>query len=286
LYDFIVKTGANGYMTKSISHKTMTFKDNTFKTNDQGLILEEPLSMRIDGNSYAVVMRTPGDEINHAAGFFLSEGLVNHRDNFITIGYCTEEGVNVVTATLQPERKEIVKDLLDRRGFVSQTSCGICGKELIKDIFQIVKPVPQHLKTSIADIGSCFAKLVNHQSLYKTTRGAHAAMILDTGLNPISFAEDVGRHNALDKAIGKVFMENRLHESGLAVMSSRISYELVQKAARAGIEMIVALSRPTSLAVELASQLNMTLACLDKGDAVMVYCGKDRFKEKDRFGMS
>jgi FdhD protein len=265
-------------MLESISHKAMVFEDNVYQAKDQELILEEPLSMRIDGNPYAVVMRTPGDEIYHAAGFFLSEGLVNHRDNFTTIGYCTEEGVNVVTATLQPERKRVVKDLLERRGFVSQTSCGICGKELIKDIFQIVKPVTKHLKMSIADVGSCFAKLVDQQSLYKTTRGAHAAMILDTRLNQISFAEDVGRHNALDKAIGRVFMETGLHESGLVVMSSRISYELVQKAARAGLEIIIALSRPTALAVELASRLNMTLTCIDNDDAVMVFCGKDRFQ--------
>jgi FdhD protein len=264
-------------MTESIFHKTMTFKDNAFQAIDQELILEEPLSMRIDGNPYAVVMRTPGDEIHHAAGFFLSEGLVNHRDNFTTIGYCTEEGVNVVTATLQPERKKVVKDLLDRRGFVSQTSCGICGKELIKDIHQIVKPVGKQVKISIQDIATCFEKLVDMQSLYKTTRGAHAAMILDTRLNSLSFAEDVGRHNALDKAIGGVFMDSRLHEAALAVMSSRISYELVQKAARAGLEMIVALSRPTALAVDLASQLGMTLACLGKGDVVMIFCGQDRF---------
>ena len=223
-------------------------------------------------------MRTPGDEIYHAAGFFLSEGLVNHKDNFTTIGYCTEEGVNVVTATLQPERKSMVKDLLERRGFVSQTSCGICGKELIKDIYQIVRPVAGRLSMSIRDVGSCFAKLVNTQSLYKTTRGAHAAMILDTQLKPISFAEAVGRHNALDQAIGRGFMDLRLQDSGLAVMSSRISYELVQKAARAGLEMIIALSRPTALAVELASRLNMTLACIDKNDAVMVFCGSERFQ--------
>lgn len=265
-------------MLESIQHKTMMFQNNTLGTRNQALILEEPLSLRIDGNPYAVVMRTPGDEIYHAAGFFLSEGLVNHKDDFTTLGYCTEEGVNVVTATLRQERKRIVKDLLERRGFVSQTSCGICGKELIKDIYQIVKPVARHLSMSIRDVGSCFAKLVDKQSLYKTTRGAHAAMILDTRLNPISFAEDVGRHNALDKAIGRVFMETRLHESRLVVMSSRISYELVQKAARAGLEMIVALSRPTALAVELGTRLNMTLACIDKGDAVMVFCGKDRFE--------
>ncbi len=267
-------------MLESNSHKTMMFEDNILRTKNQELILEEPLSLRIDGNPYAVVMRTPGDEIFHAAGFFLSEGLVDHKDNFTTIGYCSEEGVNVVTATLQPERKKIVKDLLERRGFVSQTSCGICGKELIKDIYQIVKPVATRLSMSIKEAGSCFGKLVDTQSLYKTTRGAHAAMILDTRLKPIAFAEDVGRHNALDKAIGRVFMETRLHESSLVVMSSRISYELVQKAARAGLEMIIALSRPTALAVELASRLNMTLACIDKSDTVMVFCGSERFEQR------
>ena len=260
------------------SHETMIFKNGTFKMRIEELILEEPLSMRIEGDPYAVVMRTPGDEVNHAAGFFLSEGLVNHRDDFTTIGYCTEEGVNVVTATLKPGQKRVVKDLLERRGFVSQTSCGICGKELLKDIFQIVRPVTRHLKMSITDVGLCFDKFVDQQSLYQKTRGAHAAMILDSGLTPLSFAEDVGRHNALDKAIGRVFMETRLAESSLAVMSSRISYELVQKAARAGLEMIVALSRPTTLAVELASRLNMSLACLGKDNAVMVFCGGDRFR--------
>ena len=266
-------------MLESSPHKTMIFEDGVSVTKDQDLILEEPLSLRIDGNPYAVVMRTPGDEIYHAAGFFLSEGLVNHKDNFTTLGYCSEEGVNVVTATLEPERKKVVKDLLERRGFISQTSCGICGKELIKDIYQIVQPVTNHLSLSITDVSPCLEKLVKRQSLYKTTRGAHAAMVLDTRLNPLSFAEDVGRHNALDKAIGRVFMDTRLHESGLAVMSSRISYELVQKAARAGLEMIIALSRPTALAVALASRLNMTLACLGKGDAVMVFCGGDRFEK-------
>lgn len=266
-------------MLESTYHKTMIYEKNATGTKNQELILEEPLSLRIDGNPYAVVMRTPGDEICHAAGFFLSEGLVNHKDDFTTLGYCSEEGVNVVTATLRPERKRVVRDLLERRGFVSQTSCGICGKELIKDIYQIVKPVSKRLSMSIKDVGSCFTKLMDKQMLYKTTRGAHAAMILDTRLNPLSFAEDVGRHNALDKAIGKVFMETRLHDSALVVMSSRISYELVQKAARAGLEMIVALSRPTALAVELGSRLNMTLATIDKGDAVMVFCGKERFIE-------
>ncbi len=263
-------------MTDSFYYNAMTIKDGVFQDQDQELILEEPLSMRIEGNPYAVVMRTPGDEISHAAGFFLSEGLVSHRDDFGTIGFCTEAGVNVVTATLNPQRRERVKDLLDRRGFVSQTSCGICGKELIKDIHQIVQPVANELQISYQDVGSCVLKLTDQQSLYHATQGAHAALILDSRLLTLAFAEDVGRHNALDKAIGRAFMANQLEQARLAVLSSRISYELVQKAARAGLEMIVALSRPTSLAVELASQLRMTLVVPKPNGLTSVFCGKDR----------
>ena len=263
-------------MADSRSHTATTIKAGVVEDKIEALILEEPLSMRIEGKPYAVVMRTPGDEINHAAGFFLSEGLVSHRDDFTTIGYCTEDGVNVVTATLKPQRREKVANLLDRRGFVSQTSCGICGKELIKDIHQIVQPVAHELQISHQDIGDCVQKLTQQQSLYHSTHGAHAALILDSQLLPLAFAEDVGRHNALDKAIGQAFMQNHLKQSRLVVLSSRISYELVQKAARARLEMIVALSRPTSLAVDLASQLKMTLVVRRRNGLVTVFCGKSR----------
>ena len=263
-------------MADSLSYKATTIKDGVVHDQDQELILEEPLSMRIEGNPYAVVMRTPGDEINHAAGFFLSEGLVSHPNDFTTIGYCTEDGVNVVTATLKPQRRKQVENLLDRRGFVSQTSCGICGKELIKDIHQIVQPVSNDLQVSHQDMGDCVQKLTQQQSLYHSTHGAHAALILDSQLMPLAFAEDVGRHNALDKAIGQAFMNNHLGQSRLAVLSSRISYELVQKAARARLEMIVALSRPTSLAVQLASQLKMTLVVRRRNGLLTVFCGADR----------
>jgi len=263
-------------MADSLSFKATTIKDGTVQEKAEALILEEPLSMRIEGSPYAVVMRTPGDEINHAAGFFLSEGLVSHPDDFTTIGYCTEDGVNVVTATLKPQRRKKIENLLDRRGFVSQTSCGICGKELIKDIHQIVLPVSHELQVSYQDLGACVQKLTDQQSLYHSTHGAHAALILNSQLSALAFAEDVGRHNALDKAIGQAFMNNQLPQSRLAVLSSRISYELVQKAARARLEMIVALSRPTSLAVELATQLNMTLVIRRHNGLVTVFSGKDR----------
>jgi FdhD protein len=266
-------------MVKTQHHDMILHENNTVEVIPQALILEEPLSIRIDGNPYSVVMRTPGDETYHAAGFCLAEGIVDHPDDFSTIGFCTEEGVNVVTATLTPERKKHVEDLLERRGFVSQTSCGICGKELVKDLYQIIRPVAANMIISIENAKSCVDTLFKQQKLFAETGSTHASMIFDSDLNIMSYAEDVGRHNALDKALGRVFMEKKIGEAHLAVLSSRISYELVQKAARAGIEMIFSMSRPTALAVEIAKSMNMTLACVGRRGGFMIFCGKNRFAD-------
>jgi len=250
---------------------------NKCRSYDQGLIIEEPLSIRVEGEPYSVVMRTPGEEINHAAGFCLSEGLIDHPDDIGTIGLCDDD-TNVVTVTLQPGRRDRVKDLLERRGFVSQTSCGICGKELISDMQQILTPVKDETRITVQQAIECVEKLTGRQELYKTTRGAHSAMIFDHNLNPLSQAEDVGRHNALDKAIGNVFMERKLENAYLAALSSRISYELVQKANRAGLVFVVGMSRPTSLAVELGQVMNMTIASMREG-GLLIFCGRERFKD-------
>jgi len=252
-------------------------ENGTLQKQNQALILEEPLSIRIEGKPYAVVMRTPGDELAHAAGFCLAEGLVENPEDFTTLGFCTEDGVNVVTATLTPERRKQVHHILSRQGFVSQTSCGICGKEMLTDLYQIVKPVDTTMVMNIDQAKACIRQLAEHQDLYARTGSSHAAMVFDMDLAPMAWAEDVGRHNALDKAIGKTFIQGDVERARLAVMSSRLSFELVQKAARAGLEIMVSMSRPTALAVELAESLNMTLACLGKKKGFMIFCGEERF---------
>ncbi len=256
--------------------KIIHFKKDEQTSQSQQLIIEEPLSIRIEGNPYSVVMRTPGDEIAHVAGFCLAEGLIDSPEDIVTIGFCTDEGTNVATVTLTGNRKKKVVDLLDRKGFVSQTSCGICGKEVINDLHQITSPVNNNFKISVDHARGCADQLTKYQPIHKNTRSAHAALIFDKDLQVLSSAEDVGRHNALDKAIGKVFMDNKISSARFGVMSSRLSYELVQKAARAGLELLIGISRPTSLGVDLARAVNMTLACV-KGDDLMVFCGEDRF---------
>ncbi len=247
---------------------------------EEQLIEEEPLLIRVQGRPYSVVMRTPGEEIFHVAGFCLGEGLVDKPGDIATIGYCDQPGANLATVTLTPSRRAKAARLLERRGFVSQTSCGICGKELVEDLCQVLAPATETTRIPTNQATACVQQLPRHQVLYQKTGGSHGAMLFDSHLLPLAWAEDVGRHNALDKAIGRAFMEGRLSSAFLAVLSSRVSYELVQKAARARLEMVIGMSRPTSLAVHLAGRLNMTLACMDKRGCLRVFCGKERIVEE------
>jgi len=262
-------------MNSDEGNNIISYEGGACRTYDQELIVEEPLAIRIEGEPYSVVMRTPGKEIFHVAGFCLAEGLVEHPHDFGTIGFCSELDSNVATVTLIPERRKKIADLLNRRGFVSQTSCGICGKELIKDLYQILAPIKDEMKISVSQAWECINLLPEHQELYKTTRAAHGVLLFDSKLKIMSAAEDVGRHNALDKAIGEAFMAGNIANAKLAVLSSRISYELVQKAARAELTFLIGMSRPTGLAVELGRSLNMTLICV-KQKELLVFTGQER----------
>ena len=237
---------------------------------------EEPLLIRIDAKPYSVVMRTPGEELFHAAGFCLGEGIADSPDDFTTIGYCQDLDPNVIDVRLKPGRRTMIQNILDRRGFVSQTSCGICGKEMVKDLHQILTPAQNGFQVDINRLLDSIGKLSENQKYYQITRGSHAALILDDQLQVMAFAEDVGRHNALDKAIGKLFLSRKLSEAVILVMSSRISYELVQKAARAHLPIMISKSRPTALAVQMGQALNMTLACTDKASELILVCGENR----------
>jgi FdhD protein len=266
----------NGAGKNTEFYEVIRFEGGSRRTDSHELIGEEPLLIRIDGKPYSVVMRTPGEEIFHAAGFCLGEGIADSPDDFLTIGYCKDLDANVIDVRLKPARREKIQALLERRGFVSQTSCGICGKEMIKDLYQILTPAENGFRVGINRIFDCITKLSENQKYYPKTRGSHAAMLFDHQLEMVSFAEDVGRHSALDKAIGKIFMTGKLPEAVLLVLSSRISYELVQKAARAHLPIMIGMSRPTALAAEMGQALNMTLACVDKESGLIFFSGENR----------
>ncbi len=263
-------------MKQSSNHSVKVWNRKAFTEDSLALIGEEPLSIRIQGNPYAVIMRTPGEEKEHVAGFCLAEGVVDRPEELVSIARCDGEDTNVVSVTLTGKRRALIADILDRREFISQTSCGICGKEVVKDLQIKIRPVETEIRFDIEKARRRLDEITGHQPLRKATRAAHTALIFNRRLELISSAEDVGRHNALDKAIGKLFLDGRVDEAGLLVMASRISYELVQKAARARIPVILAVSRPTSLAVELAKALNITLATMAKGVGLFVFSAPRR----------
>lgn len=265
-------------METSLSHPGIHWDKTINISCEHKLIGEEPLLIQVEGKPYSVVMRTPGDELSHVAGFCLGEGIVDTPDDIQILAHCDSIDSNVVTVTLEEARKGKISDLLKRRSFISQTSCGICGKEIVNDIYQIIHPLTDDTKIDAKAALGCLENLSHHQPLRKKTRASHAAALYTPDLELLSVAEDVGRHNALDKAIGKLFLKGKLEKALLLILSSRISYELVQKAARARIPMILAVSRPTSLAVELAYKLNMTLACFAEGPGLFIFCGEHRLK--------
>lgn len=253
-------------------------RDGRWEPASFELIAEEPFSIRIDEKPYAVVMRTPGEELFHAAGFCLGEGIIDSPDDFSSIGYDEHTDPNVVDVWLTPQRRKQIPDILRRRSYVSQTSCGICGKRMIDELFQELAPAENGPVFEIERIFDGIRILSEKQQYYRTTRGSHAALILDDRLEAIALAEDVGRHNALDKAIGRALMEGRLPDAAILVLSSRSSHELVQKAARARLPIMISHSRPTTLAVEMARALNMTLGFLDEESGLVIACGEHRIK--------
>ncbi len=266
-------------MDRSTAASVTLWESGGASTRSMELLGEEPLSIRVDGKPYAVVMRTPGDELAHAAGFSLAEGIIDRTADYSSLALCEGDTANVVTLTLTPARRAIAAGVLERRQYLSQSSCGICGKELLDDIFQRVRPLPPAAALPFAALLAGMQAMSARQPLRERTRASHAAALCDASGAPIATAEDIGRHNALDKAVGKALMDGNLPQAAMAVLSSRISYELVQKAARAGVAVMFSVSRPTALAVDLAGRLGMALACLAPGTGVYIYCGMDRLQE-------
>jgi FdhD protein len=244
-------------------------------------IQEEPLAIRIQGNPYAVVMRTPGDDLAHAAGFCLTEGVVDDPDDIVNLAACDMDDTNVVTVALSDRRRKTIAGHLDRRGYISQTSCGLCGKTLVEELMQELPPLEEAVTIDPAAAEAALRGLDDLQPLRRRTRASHAAALYGADLQPLVVMEDVGRHNALDKAIGRLFLDRRLHLAKVAVLSSRISYELVQKSVRARIPILMALSRPTRLAVDLGARLGMSLAGAMRPEGLFLYCHPQRFVDAD-----
>ena len=235
--------------------------------------LEDPLEIRLQGTPLAVVMRTPGDDDDLVTGFLLTEGILLGPDEIAEIRRLDESRVDVaLRAGLEVDATRFQRNL-----FMS-SSCGVCGKASIEAVQLFARPAAPF--TVAADVvARLTGELRQHQPAFDQTGGLHAAGLFDLAGRPLAVREDVGRHNAVDKAIGASAASAWPLPPSLLVVSGRQSFEIVQKAAVAGIGGVVGVSAPSSLAVELASSLGMLLAGFARTGSFNVYAGGHRLED-------
>jgi FdhD protein len=245
------------------------------------LAAEEPLEIRVRGRSIAVTMRTPGNDSELAAGFLLSEGIVRNQSDIVDIAPCLQGGApqNTLNVFLAPS-VEVDLERLSRNVFAS-SSCGLCGKASIETVHQHFPPVSSPLRISVRNLSKLPAIMRAAQASFNRTGGLHAAAVFDAKGKMIVLREDVGRHNAVDKALGHGFLEGDLpYKSHVLLVSGRASFEIVQKALAAGIPIICAISAPSSLAVDFARENRQTLVGFLRGRTMNVYAGAERIVSK------
>jgi len=239
------------------------------------LAVEEPLELRVAGRPVGVTMRTPGNDVELAIGYCISERLVARPDDVEAVRFCAPEGqaqeFNVLTVDLRPG-VPVPDPSLDRLA-VTSSSCGVCGKASIEAVTAGCPTVAGDLLAVPSRVLAAIPERVREaQRVFEQTGGLHAAAVCDAEGGVLCVREDVGRHNAVDKVIGWAATEGRLPLTGRVLfVSGRCSFEVVQKAAVAGVPLIAAVSAPSSLAVELAEQTGMTLVGFLRGDTMNVY---------------
>jgi FdhD protein len=241
---------------------------------------EEPLEIRIGDAPLAVTMRTPGHDLELAAGFLFTEGLIQSREQLtsleaITDGSRASRG-NVVTAKLA--EGATLDSEQTRRNFFANSSCGVCGKASIDSVrSRLLRPPNAAFRIAAETLCQMPEKLGSSQDIFGRTGGLHAAGLFTQKGDLIVSREDIGRHNAVDKVVGWALQENRLPLSDVVLLvSGRCGFEIAQKAIVAGVPVVGSVSAPSSLAAQLARELNLTLVGFLRGRRFVIYSGEER----------
>jgi FdhD protein len=256
--------------------------DGNVVRKDDYLAAEEPLEIRIGDQPLSVTMRTPGHDLELAAGFLFTEGLIQNREQIIAIENVepvTEDGAkrgNVIQAELAEEAKPDFARM--RRHFFAASSCGICGKASIDAVRSRLLTAPNpEFRVEAELLTGLPGVLRSSQDVFQRTGGLHAAALFDATGGLLVVREDIGRHNAVDKVIGWALLDHRVPlGNSVLLVSGRGGFEIVQKAVVAGIPVLASVSAPSSLAVQLARELRMTLVGFLRGRRFVIYSGEER----------
>jgi len=272
----------------NVRHAVRRLRGRAWSSDDDILAAEEPLEIRLlweDGGvivrkPIAVTMRTPGDDFELAAGFLYGEGIIAGQQDLVDVSYCTDEDeeqkLNIINVTLRRGMTFDASRL--ERNFYTTSSCGVCGKAALDALeVQGCAVLPDGPAVRAETICALPGKLREAQAVFERTGGLHASGLFTPDGTLVSLREDVGRHNAFDKLVGERVLAGTTPLSDHVVMlSGRASFELLQKALVARIPIVAAVGAPSSLAVELAEEFNITLCGFVKADGMNVYTGEQR----------
>jgi FdhD protein len=255
-----------------------TIRQGRMRETSDWVVVEEPLEIRVDGESLAVIMRTPGHDVELAAGFCLTEGVVRSMDEVGTIRQCSgEDGkLNVVEVSLSPGVAFDHQRL--RRNLMASAACGLCGKASLEALATQASPVTSDLRVRREILESLPERLLAAQESFGRTGALHASGLFDPDGRLRVCREDVGRHNAVDKVVGRTALDGLRADDAILLVSGRTSFEILQKAAVAGIPIVCAISGPTSLAIETAREFRITLINFLRGSDMNVASCPERIE--------
>lgn len=246
---------------------------------------EAPLEIRLHGRQFAVIMRTPGADRELAAGFLLSERVIRSGDDLGAVEHCRHpdrrEAHHVVDVFLTGAAAARVPDVIDgRRHLVANSACGVCGRATIDDLRRDVEPLADTVTLDVERVHPLTARLRATQASFDETGGLHGAAVFAASGELLTSAEDVGRHNAVDKTIGHFLLRDAPPPDAPAVLvvSGRVAFEIVQKAWLARIPVLVAVSAPTTLAIDLAREAGITLIGFARGASLNIYTHEARIR--------
>jgi FdhD protein len=261
------------------------------------VVIEAPLEIRVAGDPLAVTMRTPGEDRFLALGFLFAEGIIHALDDIGTVAHCGHPGERGYGDTLEVTpaggaRLDLSRLDRTRRTGLTTSSCGICGRDGIDDLLARIGAIPADAGALITEdlLARAPDLLAKAQHNFARTGGLHAAAAIDAGGNVVAFAEDIGRHNAVDKVVGKLLYNHHLPRTAAAaapapillMVSGRTSFEIVQKAATAGFPCIASVSAASSLAIETAAATGVTLAAFTRAGRFTLYSHPERITIRPR----
>jgi len=263
-------------------HRALKWHGGKTSERIEKLAVEEPLEIRLGGRRFTLTMRTPGHDEELAAGFLFAEGFINDAKELGEIrrvrgrkGAAEPNAIDVILNVPADGLRSRLK-----RNFVMSSSCGVCGKTSIDSILRRVAPLSDSARVAPATLLALSEKLRAGQRVFAATGGLHGAAIFSLGGTMLALREDVGRHNAVDKVIGYALTNSMVPLARhIMMVSGRLSFEIVQKAAAAGVPILAAVSAPSSLAVELAEEIGTTLVGFLRDGSFNIYTRPDRIEQ-------